>query len=86
MEYSALYLRLFRIGLNSDLHPLMVTTANTENHGGEVIRAAAGANLLLANDQLLLSLEAGVPVYQKYNGIFMDEDLGVHIALRYNVL
>ena len=70
-------------GADPELNPVMVTTANTNNYGGELIRGAAGANVLLARDQLVLGLEVGIPLYQNYNGIFMDEDLSLRIALRY---
>ena len=73
-------------GADPGLNPMMVTTADTENYGGELIRAAAGVNLLMANDLLVLGLEVGVPIYQNYNGIFMDEDLAVNIVLKYTVL
>lgn len=73
-------------GADPELNPMMVTTANTANYGGELIRGALGANLLLANNTLVLGLEVGMPLYQNYNGIFMDEDLAVHVAVRYIVL
>jgi len=73
-------------GADAELNPMMVTTADTENYGGEFIRGAVGTNLLLANDQLVLGLEVGMPLYQNYNGIFMDEDLTVNIAVRYILL
>ena len=73
-------------GADPELNPMMVTTADTNNYGGDLIRGAAGANFLLANNQLVLGLEVGIPLYQNYNGIFMDEDLAVNIAVKYIVL
>lgn len=31
-------------------------------------------------------MEVGIPLYQNYNGIFMDEDLAINFAVRYIVL
>lgn len=33
-----------------------------------------------------LGIEAGIPLYQDYNGIQMNEDFGVNVGLLYNIL
>lgn len=73
-------------GADSELNPMMVTTADTSNYGGELIRGAIGLNVLLANNKLVLSAEFGTPLYQNYNGIFMNEKLSFNTCLKYTVL
>ena len=68
-----------------ELNPMMVTTANTANYGGELVRGAIGFNFLLAKDKLVLGAEVGMPLFQNYNGIFMDEDLAVNTCIKYTV-
>ncbi|WP_394972995.1 nitrous oxide reductase accessory protein NosL [uncultured Croceitalea sp.] len=73
-------------GEDSDLNRMMVTTANPSNYGGELLRGALGINILLPKSNLVFSAEVGTPLYQNYNGIFMNESLGVNASLRYTVL
>jgi len=72
-------------GADSELNPLMVTTADPDNYGGELVRGAIGVNVLLADNKLLFGGEIGTPLYQNYNGIFMNEDLTVNAGLKYTV-
>ncbi len=73
-------------GADPELNPMMVTTADTENYGGELLRGAVGFNMLLANNKLVLGGELGAPLYQNYNGIFMNEELSFNIGLKYSLL
>jgi len=72
-------------GSDSELNPMMVTTADTDNYGGEILRSFLGFNGLISN-KLSLGLEIGLPIYQNYNGIFMNETLSINGGLRYNIL
>ena len=73
-------------GSDNELNPMMVTTADTSNYGGELIRGALGANILLFRNALILGVEMITPIYRNYNGIQMDERWGVNSSLRYTVL
>lgn len=73
-------------GTDPDLNPMMVSTADTDNYGGEKIRSALGLNFLIPNSRFLISLEAGIPIYQNYNGIFMDEQFSINSAIKYTIL
>lgn len=72
-------------GGDPELNPMMVTTANTDNYGGEMVRGAIGLNLLLANSKLLLGGEIETPLYQNYSGICMDVELTVNACAKYTV-
>ncbi len=72
-------------GSDEDLNPMMVPTADPENYGGELIRGALGFNVVLAQNKLVLGGELVAPLYQNYNGIFMDEDISLNAALRYTL-
>ena len=73
-------------GADPELNRMMVTTANPDNYGGELLRGALGINMLLAKSNLVFSAEVGMPLYQNYNGIFMNENLGINVSLKYTVL
>lgn len=72
-------------GADPELNPMMVTTADTANYGGELVRGSAGLNVLLVNNSLILGAELGLPLYQNYNGIFMEEDLTLQLSAKYNL-
>ena len=73
-------------GMDAELNPMMVTTADPANYGGDIIRGGLGLNALIANNNLILGLEVSTPLYQNYNGIQMDEKWGLNATLRYNIL
>ncbi len=73
-------------GNDPDLNPMMVTTADPENYGGEIIRSAIGFNGLVAKNTLFLGMEFSVPLYRQYNGVQMDERWGLDISVRYTIL
>ncbi|WP_346882528.1 transporter [uncultured Algibacter sp.] len=72
-------------GIDSELNPMMVTTASTNNYGGEILRSYIGFNGLV-NNKLSLGFEIGLPLYQKYNGISMDETLTINAGVKYSIL
>jgi len=69
-----------------ELNPMMVTTADTNNYGGEIVRGALGVNVLLLKNKLVLSAEVVSPLYQNYNGIFMNEKTTMNAAIKYTIL
>ena len=73
-------------GQDPELNPMMVTTADPANYGGDIIHGGLGLNALLANNNLILGLEVNTPLYQNYNGIQMDEKWRLGASVRYNIL
>lgn len=73
-------------GEDPELNPMMVTTTNTSNYGGELMRSALGINFLVPNTKLLFCIEAALPLYQNYNGVFMDENFSLNTAIKYTIL
>ncbi len=77
-------------GIDSDLNPMMVTTANTNNYGSDKIKTFIGANIAFPQNSSLKNLrfgiEAGVPVYEDYNGVQMNENLSLNFGLKYTIL
>ena len=77
-------------GSDSDLNPMMVTTANTSNYGGEKIKSFIGLNIAFPETSSLkdfrIGIEAGAPIYESYNGIQMNENLSINFGLKYNIL
>ncbi len=77
-------------GADNDLNPMMVTTADTNNYGGEKIKSFIGFTFLFPQQSAFkdfrLSIEAGAPVYENYNGVQMNENLNVNFGLFYTIL
>ncbi len=73
-------------GVDTDLNPMMAPTANPTNYGGENIIGGVGTNILLAQSKLILGLEITAPLYQNYNGIFMNTDYTFNACIKYNIL
>ncbi|MFS4456036.1 nitrous oxide reductase accessory protein NosL [Maribacter sp. 2304DJ31-5] len=73
-------------GVDPELNPMMVTTVDPDNYGGELLRGAIGINILLAKNKLVLGTELGTPLYQNYNGIFMNETVNFSGSLKYTLL
>lgn len=48
------------------------------NYGGERLEGALGANLMVG-DRVRIGAEAGVPLYQKVNGIQLPKQVGVNV-------
>ena len=51
----------------------------------DLVHGALGFNFLLAGSKLILGVEIGIPLYQNYNGIFMNEKFGFNGSAKYNV-
>lgn len=77
-------------GMDTDLNPMMVTTANTSNYGSDKIKTFVGINIAFPQSSSLKDLrfgiEAGAPIYENYNGIQMNENLTLNFGIKYNVL
>jgi len=77
-------------GMDNDLNPMMVTTANTNNYGSDKIKSFIGVNLAFPQTSSLkdfrLGVEVGTPIYENYNGIQMNENLTLNMGMKYNVL
>lgn len=77
-------------GMDPELNPMMVTTANTNNYGSDKIRTYIGINIAFPQSSDLndfrFDIEAGAPVYEDYNGIQMNEDLTLNFGIKYNIL
>ncbi len=76
-------------GIDSDLNPMMVTTANINNYGSNKIKTFIGLNMAFPQTSSLnnfrFGIEAGVPIYEDYNGIQMNENLNLNFGVKYNV-
>lgn len=72
-------------GSDPELNPMMVTTADAANYGGEVLLGTFGLNVLLAENKIVLGGEIGTPLYQNYRGIFMNQDLSVNASIKYTL-
>ena len=77
-------------GADPQLNPMMVTTANVNNYGSDKIKSFLGINMSFPEssslNKLRFGLEAGMPIYEDYNGIQMDENLSFQLGLKYEVL
>lgn len=73
-------------GIDSDLNPMMVTTTDPENYGGDILRSFIGFNALIFDSKMIVGLEAGLPLYQKYNRISMNEEYTFNAGIKYNIL
>ncbi len=74
-------------GKDPELNSSMVTTADPDNYGGEKINLFGGLNLSFNQASFLKNFrcgaEVGVPVYENYNGIQMNENMSFVIGLKY---
>lgn len=77
-------------GLDKELNPMMVTTANPKNFGSEKVKSFLGMNISFPEtssfNRFKLGIEAGLPIYEKYEGIQMDEELSLLFGLKYNII
>jgi len=73
-------------GKNPNLNPMMVTTADTQNSGGTFVNAGVGFNLYVPKGQykdLRLGFEFAMPLYQKPNGIQLQQREQITVGLQY---
>lgn len=69
-------------GEDDELNPMMVTTADTNNIGGERINTSLGVNMMLPGN-LRLGVEYNQPILQKLNGIQMKAQNSIVIGLQF---
>lgn len=76
-------------GMDNDLDPMVVTTANTNNYGRDKIKTYIGVNIAFPEPSSLkdfrFGCEAGAPIYENYNGIQMNENLSLNFGVKYNL-
>jgi hypothetical protein len=73
-------------GINTNLKPMMVTTANISNSGGKFVNKAFGCNLYAPNGKLKnlrFGLEYSAPFYQKPKGIQLKLKETITVGLQY---
>ena len=77
-------------GVDEELNPMMVPSANTANYGYQRINTFLGANFSFSQHSALkrlkLGFEYGIPIVQNYNGIQMEEKGTLYLGLRYTSL
>ena len=83
-------LRLNEIdGADSDLNPMMAPLANAANSGYSIIRSYIGTNFSFGEKEFLrdfkVGLEYGLPIYQKVEGVQMDQKSVFTTGLRYSI-
>lgn len=76
-------------GIDAMLNPMMVPTANIMNYGSKRINSYFGCNVSFPKTSILkdvrVGLETGLPIYENYNGIQMDEELTFNVGLKYSI-
>ena len=75
-------------GTYGQLNPMMVTTANTQNQGGEYVNAAFGTNFYIPDGtfkNIRLGIEYVFPLYQDVNGIQLKNDGSWTFGLQYSL-
>jgi len=75
-------------GLDPNLNPLMVITADTVNSGGHNLNSGLGFNLYApsgALKNLRLGFEFGIPLYQDLNGIQLKNKETITLGLQYSL-
>ena len=76
-------------GFDEMLNPMMVTTADTKNTGFTKVYSQIALNFSFGESPILRDFKAGVsygmPVYQKVEGIQMNEKASYTIGMRYSI-
>ncbi|MBC3846868.1 transporter [Winogradskyella echinorum] len=73
-------------GVNSDLNPNMVITADTQNSGGTYLNSGLGFNLYAPNGalrDLRLGFEFATPILQDVNGVQLKTKETITVGLQY---
>jgi len=77
-------------GIDDELNPMMSPAANASNYGDKKIKTYLGANISFpqysALKRIKMGVEVGLPVYENYTGIQMDENGTLLFGLRYTSL
>lgn len=75
-------------GLDPNLNPMMVITADTANSGGNILNGGLGFNLYAPSGTLKnfrFGFEFGYPIYQNLNGIQLKNKETVTAGLQYSL-
>lgn len=75
-------------GLDPNLNPMMVITADTANSGGNFVNSGVGFNIYVPNGPLKdvrIGFEFGYPLYQDLNGIQLKTNETVTFGLQYSL-
>lgn len=75
-------------GMDSNLNPMMVITADTTNSGGNYLNSGLGFNLYApsgALKNLRFGFEFGIPLYQDLNGIQLKNKETITLGLQYSL-
>ena len=73
-------------GMDDDLNPMIVQTADPENHGGSILDSVYGMNLYIRDGLLKghrIGLEYQLPLYQNLNGPQLSVESGMTIGWQY---
>lgn len=74
-------------GVNPELNPMMVTTADTNNSGGTFINSGFGFNTYVhsgALKNLRFGFEIAFPIYQNFNGIQLKNKETITLGTQYS--
>ena len=75
-------------GIDPNLNPMMVTTADTENSGGNILKTGLGFNVYVPEGPLKdirFGFEFGYPLYQDLNGIQLKNKETLTLGLQYSL-
>ena len=75
-------------GADPNLNPMMVTTADTDNFGGESINLGIGTNFYVRNGVLKgvrVAAEYLMPIHQDLNGIQMKSENSIILGIQYSL-
>ncbi len=75
-------------GENLKLNPMMVTTADTQNFGGNYVNSAVGFNMYIPKGSfknIRLGFEYAYPIFQDLNGIQLKQEETITIGLQYSL-
>ena len=75
-------------GLDPNLNPLMVITADTANSGGNILNSGLGFNIYVPDGplkDLRFGFEFGYPIYQNLNGIQLKNKETLTFGLQYSL-
>ena len=76
-------------GSDLELNPMMAPTTNANFSGGSSIIGFFGFNFLIPNISILekfkFGLEMGIPIFENYNGIQMDEEKSFQFGIKYSL-
>ena len=71
-------------GRDTELMPAMSPTTNPSNFGGQQIHGFVGGNVLM-KEGITIGIEYGLPLYQNYEGIQMDQQNLLTAGIKYGL-